>query len=180
MSTILMIGALVALPFVGKSHAQNSKEDAPRTHPISKIDGYGPYKFGMSIEQAKAASPSAKRIEGNCGYDKLDPPYCLTETTEFFGQVAEIAVLFNKNTKRLSTVLITFDRSDGKENEKACKKVLDAVVPPLFEKWGVNTRKDGPSFFWESPYGGRMTLENVCIRDDFGVVLVSYEDTPGF
>lgn len=183
MPGILKIAILVTLLIAMQIYAQTEKEKSPLPHrrsPVPKIDGYGPYKFGMSIEQAKKARPAANRTEGNCGYDEIGPAYCLTESTKLFGQEATIDALFDKNTKRLSKVIITFDRIKGKE--KACKKVLEVIAAPLVQKWGISTREEGEGvkLFWESAYGGTLVLERLCINDDFGVVLVSYEDTPGF
>jgi hypothetical protein len=132
----------------------------------------------MSIEQAKETRPGAKKIEGNCGYDKIDLAYCQTESAKLFGQDATIRVLFNKNTKSLSTVIITFNRLEGKE--KACRKVLEAIARPLVEKWGNHIREEGAELFWESPYGGTLTLTRLCIDEDSGIVVVAYEDIPGF
>ena len=181
MVCIIRIATLVLFLIAGQTYAQISKEKSPlpaQRSPVPKIDGYGSYKFGMSIEQAKEARPGANRTEGNCGYDKIGPAYCLTESTKLFGQEATINALFDKKTKRLSRVVITFDRTEGKE--KTCRNVLEAIIPPLIQKWGIPTREDGPHFFWESPYGGTLQLSRFCIDDDFGVVIVSYEDTPGF
>jgi len=183
MLCIFKIAILVSLLITGQTYAQISKEKSPLPHrksPVPKIDGYGPYKFGMSIGQAKEARPDAKKAEGNCGYDRIDPDYCLTETTKLFGQDARIDALFDKNTKTLSNVIITFDRIEGKE--KACRKVLEAIATPLVQKWGIPTREEGGGveLFWESVYGGTLTLSRFCIDDDSGIVVVSYEDTPCF
>lgn len=183
MVCIIKIAILVLFLIAGQTYAQISREKSPlpaRRSPVPKIDGYGPYKFGMSIEQAKQARLGAKKIEGNCGYEKIDPAYCLTESTKLFGQDATISALFDKNTQRLSTVIITFDRIEGKE--KTCRKVLEAIARPLVQKWGIPTREEGGGveLFWESVYGGTLTLSRFCIDDDSGIVVVSYEDTPGF
>lgn len=178
---ILKIGILLTLLIAVQIYAQTGKEKSPlppRRSPVPKINGYGPYKFGMSIEQARKTRPGANKTEGNCGYDKIDPAYCLTDSTKLFGQDAAINALFDKNTRRLSKVIITFDRIEGKE--KACKKVLEGIATPLVQKWGIPTREEGASFFWESVYGGTLTLSRYCIDDDSGIVVVSYEDTTGF
>ena len=180
---IFKIAILVGLLLTVQAYAQTSKENSPlpyRRSPVPKIDGYGPYKFGMSIEQAKRARPVANKTEGNCDYDKIDPAYCLTESTKLFGQDATIDALFDKNTEKLSTVIITFDRVKGKE--KACRKVLEAIATPLIQKWGIPTREEqkGVRLFWESAYGGILVFERLCVNDDFGVVLVLYKDTPSF
>ena len=179
---ILKVGILVGLLLMGESYAQTSKEKTPlphRTTPVPKIDGYGPYKFGMSIGRAQEARPEAKRTEGNCGYNAIDAAYCLTETTRLFGRDAKIEVLFRKNTKTLSNVIITFDRIKGKE--KACGKALEAIATPLFQKWGTPTREEGNGvqLFWESVYGGTLMLFGTCFDDNHGFFVVSYEDTPG-
>ena len=172
---ILKIAILFTLLITDQTYAQTVKEKSPlppRGSPVPRIDGYGPYKFGMSIEQAKKARPVANKTD--CDY--VGAAYCLTERTKFFGQDATIDALFDKNTQRLSMVNITFDRIHGKE--KACKKVLEAIARPLVEKWGIPTREEKANIFWESAYGGTITLVRLCVDDDFGVV-VSYEDTPG-
>jgi len=180
---ILKIGILLTLLIAVQIYAQTGKEKSPlppRRSPVPKINGYGPYKFGMSIEQARKARPGANKTEGNCGYDKIGPARCLTESTKLFGQDATVVALFDKNTERLSIVIITFDRTEGKE--KACKKVLEAIATPLVQKWGIPTREEseGVALFWESAEGGTLELGRYCIDDDFGVVVVSYKDTPGF
>jgi len=174
---IFKIAILVALLFTVQTYAQTSKErptPPQRRTPVPRIDGYGSYKFGMSIEQAKEARPTAKRTD--CNY--VGTAYCLTESTKFFGQDARIDALFDKGTKRLSSINITFDRIGGKE--KACKKVLEAIATPLLQKWGIPTREEGATLYWESVYGGTLALVRLCIDDDSGVVVVSYEDTSGF
>ncbi len=177
MPGILRIAILVTLLIAGQIYAQTEKEKSPlpqRRSPVPKIDGYGPYKFGMSIEQAKKARPAAKQTD--CDY--VGTAYCLTESIKFFGQDAIIDALFDKGTKRLSSVNITFERIGGKE--KACKKVLKAIAAPLIQKWGIPTREEGVTLYWESVHGGTLELVRLCIDDDSGVVVVSYADTPGF
>jgi hypothetical protein len=164
----------------GETHAQTDKEKPslpPRKSSVPKINGYGPYKFGVTIEEAKKARPEASRT--NCDYQ--DTAYCLTEKTDLFGQEAEIDAHFEKNTKRLHMVTITFKRLDDKfKGSRACMEVLEAIATPLVEKWGIPTREHGRSMLWESPYGGTLSLGRLCLNADVGVVVVSYDDTPGF
>jgi len=182
MVCVLKIVISVALLLAAQTYAQTNKEKAlpRRTNPVPRIDGYGPYKFGLSIGQAQEARPQAKGTEGNCGYDSINAAYCLTETTKLFGQDARIDVLFDKNTKTLSNIIIRFDRFKG--NEKACSKALEAIATPLFQKWGTPTREEGngAQLFWESAYGGTLMLFGTCFTDDIGFFVVSYENTPGF
>ena len=177
MLCIVQISILVVVLIAVQIYAQTDKEKPalpPRRSPVPQIDGYGPYKFGMSLEGAKEARPTANRTD--CDY--VGVAYCLTENTELFGQDATIDALFDKNTKRLNQVNIIFDRINGKE--KACKKVLEAIATPLLQKWGTPTREAGVTLFWESVHGGTLSLTRLCINDNSGVVVVSYKDTPGF
>jgi len=178
---IVTISIFVVILIAVQTNAQTNKEKPAlpaRRSPVPQIDGYGPCKFGMSIEQARKARPSANKTEGNCGYDKIDSAYCLTESTKLFGQDATIKALFDKNTQKLSTVIITLNRIEGKE--KAYKKVLEAIATPLVQKWGLPTREEGVELFWQSAHGGTLTLSRFGIDDDSGIVVVSSEDTPGF
>lgn len=169
MLRFLKIAISVALLLAVQTYAQTST----RVDPLPRIDGYGPYKFGMSIEQAKKARPDAKKTD--CDY--VGAAYCLTLSTQLFGQDAIINALFNANTKRLSQINITFDRMKGKE--KGCKKLVEEIAVHMIQRWGTFTREDGWAIHWESPYGGTVTFLRVCLDDDSGIVVVSYSDTLG-
>ncbi len=174
---VLKIVLSVALLLAMQAYAETNKEKVPlpsRTNPVPRIDGYGLYRFGMLIEQARKVRPDAEKTD--CQY--TGTAYCLTQVTQLFGQDARIDALFDSNTKRLSKINITFERIEGKE--RACVKVLEAVVMPLLQKWGTPTREDEASFYWESPYGGSVSLLRLCVSDDMGIVVVTYSDTPGF
>lgn len=173
----IIIACLILLSGCLQVSAQPDKGEysfPPRKGPVPRIDGYNSYKFGMSIEQAREARPTSHKTD--CDY--VGTAYCLTENTQFFGQDANIDALFAKATKSLYQVNITFDRVKGKDG--ACKKVLEAIATPLGQKWGFPTRERGVTLFWESVHGGTLSVSRFCIDDDSGIVVVSYQDTPGF
>lgn len=173
----IVIWALLLLGV--QTFAQTTKEKTPlppRTDPVPRIDGYGPYKFGMSIEQAKEAGPNAEKTD--CSRLYVGFAYCLTQSTQLFGQDATIDAMFDINTRKLSQINIMFDRRDGKEG--ACQKVWETIVRPFFQRWGIPTRKQGTVNIWESPYGGEVSLAPLCFNESAGLVMIVYKDTHGF
>jgi hypothetical protein len=96
---------------------------------IDKLDGYGGYKFGMTLEQAFAVRRDVKITQ--CEYENVYR--CIERQGNFFGHAGTIVVQISGRTKRVNKIVLTFDRIDEKFGQGKCKAVLDDILPQLFK-----------------------------------------------
>jgi len=139
-----------------------------------KISGYGAYRFGMTIAEARRAEPSAAEIK--CDY--VGTASCLEQQSVFFGEQARVTALFADTDKRLNKVNITFDRLQGTEG--ACGKGVKTILDALFRRFGEPTKSEPRRAFWYATEGGEIHLMNMCIDDDLGLFVVSYSPSASF
>ena len=138
------------------------------------ITGYGGYQFGMSLEDAKRIDPRAQVT--NCDY--RDIAFCLEHADSFFGEPGVIRILFSAKDNRLSRINLTFDRLAGADG--ACKKGSATVADALLRRFGPSNKTQDGKVFWYAAAGGAVSLLNLCVDDDMGVIVVSYEPSAGF
>lgn len=138
------------------------------------IDGFGNYKFGMTLEEAMKVREDDKLTD--CEYENVFK--CLEYKSTFNGEDANIAVLFPNSTKKVERIIVQFERIEDREPE-ACTNVIDTILPVLRKKYGSgdNVRLDdeNKSLVWSQPNGASITLTQFCITKDTGIVLVLYK-----
>jgi len=176
MKKILLLVGILVLVFIGRIGRAEE--------PIKKLEGWGEYKFGMSISQTTAVRKDARWEEMHWG----KPPekeQCLVQDSEFYGEKGRIIVRFKK--ARLAKIHIEFRRLEGGCDEKLLRTVYDPLVKLYSLKYA---KVEGREIVWRFPQGGMITLLNICITKndtDFkpeaigtGMVSVIYEHSEGF
>jgi hypothetical protein len=138
------------------------------------ITGYGGYQFGMSLEDAKRIDARAKLT--NCDY--RDIAFCLERADNFFGEAGVIRILFSTTDRRLSRINLTFDRLAGADGD--CKRGSTTVAEALLRRFGPSNKTQNGKVFWYAAAGGAVSFLNLCIDDDTGMIVVSYEPSAGF
>lgn len=138
------------------------------------ITGYGGYQFGMSLEDAKRIDARAKAT--TCDY--RDIAFCLERADSFFGEPGVIRILFSAKDMRLSRINLTFDRLAGADG--ACKRGSATVTEALLRRFGPSNKTQDGKVFWYAAAGGAVSFLNLCVDDDTGMIVVSYEPAAGF
>jgi hypothetical protein len=139
---------------------------------IMAIDGYDRYRFGMSLAEAQAVNPTAKKIP--CGFK--DVVFCLEYDTEISAFPARVDVQFEGVEPRASQVVITID-SLHEPIKHSCVDVAKELLKLLIAKYDSHPFVEKKTFTWSSPLGGSVTLLSLCITDSQGVNVVSYRKT---
>jgi len=138
------------------------------------ISGYGGYQFGMSLEEAKRVDARAQVT--TCDYKET--AFCLERPDTFFGEPGVIRILFSVKDRRLSRINLSFDRLAGTDG--ACKKGSTTVVAALLRRFGPSNKTQGGKVFWYAAAGGAVSFLDLCVDDDSGMIVVSYEPAAGF
>lgn len=138
------------------------------------ITGYGGYQFGMSLAEAK-------RIDGRAQVttcDYRDIAFCLERADNFFGEPGVLRILFSATDRRVSRINLTFDRLAGADG--ACRRGSTAVAAALLRRFGPSNQTQDGKVFWYAAAGGAVSFLTLCVDDDSGMIVVSYEPSPGF
>jgi hypothetical protein len=138
------------------------------------ISGYGGYHFGMSLEEAKRVDTRAQVT--TCDYKET--AFCLERPDTFFGEPGLIRILFSAKDMRLSRINLSFDRLAGTDG--ACKRGSTTVVEALFKRFGPSNKTQNGKIFWYGAAGGAVSFLDLCVDDDSGMIVVSYEPAAGF
>jgi hypothetical protein len=138
------------------------------------ISGYGGYQFGMSLEEAKRVDARAQVTP--CDYKET--AFCLERPDTFFGEPGLIRVLFSTESMRLSRINLSFDRLAGTDG--ACKRGSTTVVEALLKRFGPSNKTQDGKIFWYGAVGGAVSFLDLCVDDDSGMIVVSYEPAGGF
>ncbi|HET7877019.1 MAG TPA: hypothetical protein VFN71_15960 [Methylomirabilota bacterium] len=154
--------------------APSGTDAQPSSRLPDRITGYGGYQFGMRLEDAKEIDARAKVT--NCDY--RDTAFCLERADNFFGEPGEIRILFSANDRRLSRIHLSFDRFAGTGG--ACKTGSETVAEALLRRFGPPTKVQGGKLFWYAAAGGAVSFLALCVDDDAGMIVVSYEPSSGF
>jgi hypothetical protein len=144
--------------------------------PIDRVDGYGGYKFGMTIQEADAVRAD-DIVNKACEFNAIEA--CIERKTEFFGEEATILALVSSQSHKVERVNISFDRTRP-ATPGACKKVLSSIAGPLIKTFGTNTKEEGANITWHFTRGGKVTLARLCINEDMGMVIISYSPSDAF
>jgi hypothetical protein len=159
-----------------------SVESSGTEEPVKKVDGWGGYKFGMSMAQAASVRKDARweEIEYQSGNEK-----CLVDNGNFYGEKGKIVVRFKEG--KLWKIHLDFNRFQGGCDEKLARPISDALLTSYGTKY---TKQEGRSLVWRFPQGGMITFSYFCITEgstDFkpeaigtGGVYVIYEQSEGF
>jgi hypothetical protein len=136
--------------------------------PVKKIDGYGGYKFGMTVEQALRVNPAARLTD--C--DDSDATACLVYTTAISAFSASVTVQFAGTTARVSKILVTIDTAENAQAH-SCLNVGQEILKLLVDTYGASSRVEGCETTWVSPEGGSVSLLSLCVGSR-GVNVLGY------
>jgi len=174
MKIILLVGILFSIFFNGICGIAEE--------PIRKVDGWGGYKFGISMNQATAVRKDAKWEEIEYSSEKEK---CLVFDTTVHGEKGKVVVRFENG--KLFRIHINFDRFKGGCDEKLTKTVSEGLISLYGTKYA---KSENRKIVWRFPQGGLIELTNFCIMEqdtDFkrdaigtGIVFVIYEYSEGF
>jgi hypothetical protein len=143
---------------------------------VSKLDGYGGYKFGMTFQEALAVRRDVRIT--NCEYAGVEK--CLERDATIFGEKANIIVQINKAAKRVNQIVIKFDRIDVPPGSQSCIKTLESIRRQIIKIYNpAEAKRDGVQTIWYFPRGGRVVLNNICMTEDRGMIVVTYAETEG-
>jgi hypothetical protein len=136
--------------------------------PATTIDGYGGYKFGMSIEQALRVNPAARLAP--C--DDADATACLAYATAISNFSALVTVQFTGAAPRVSRILVTID-ADENGQSRPCPSVGREILGLLVDTYGASSRVEGYETTWVSSEGGSVSLLSLCVGSK-GVNVLGY------
>ena len=143
---------------------------------ITRLEGYGGYKFGMTLEEADAVREDDV-INRDCEFEETEA--CIERRTVLFGEEAVVIAKISSGTHKLNQVLVQFDRM-GSTVAGACKKVLLRIADLLIKTYGNGAKEEKANVVWYLPRGGEVQLTPLCITDDSGMIVVSYRQTDAF
>jgi hypothetical protein len=162
-----LIYAVNSQPHITKDAKSQKTEEC-----VMKIEGWGGYKFGMSMSQAGDVQKDARweEIEYQTGKEK-----CLVRDGKIDGEEAKILIRFVNG--KLFRIQIKFERFDGGCN----KKLIGTIVDGLANLYGLKCAKsEKGKITWRFPQGGSIEVLNFCRKDKTGMALVTYEQSETF
>jgi hypothetical protein len=143
---------------------------------IDRIDGYGGYKFGMTLKEADAVRADDV-VNKDCEFNGIEA--CIERKTHLFGEEAIITAQVSSETHTLEHIIISFKRLELVA-PGACKNVISSISGPLLETFGRKFKEKGRDITWHLPRGGTIELTNLCLNEDKGVDVISYKPSDAF
>lgn len=137
---------------------------------MDRIDGYGGYKFGMTLNEADAVRADDV-VNKNCEFTRRIEA-CIERKTNLFGEEVIITAQVSSKTHTVEQIIISFLRLELVA-PGACKNVMSSISGPLLETFGRKFKENGRDITWHLPRGGTVAFTNLCIDNDKGVVVIS-------
>lgn len=135
---------------------------------VEKIDGYGGYKFGMTLAEADAVTNDDKIV--GCEYYGVRK--CITRGGEFLGESETVVAQIDDKTQRIRQVVVSFEGTES----GACDAVARVVRNTLLKSYGLDdVNAKGPRAEWHFPKGGSIGLLKLC---EVGMNLVTVSFAP--
>jgi len=137
---------------------------AERVVPV--IDGFGPYKLGMPVDEAKAADKGAK--PGACGEIAADRQ-CLVLKAEVFQEPAVLFAVLDPAGARVERIVARLDPQLTRRRAYRCVRLSEKVFALLVVVYGSRykqsydqNRKPLPAVAWDGEESGRLVFEAKC------------------
>jgi hypothetical protein len=147
---------------------------AERVVPV--IDGFGPYKIGMTLDQAKAADRGGK--PGPCGAI-AESRQCLVLKAEVFQEPAVLYAVLDPAAARVERVVARLDPQLTRRRAYRCVRLTEKVFALLVVVYGPRykqrydrNRKPLPAVAWDGEESGRLIFEAKCRTHDEGNPLI--------
>jgi TonB family protein len=120
------------------------------------VDGYGPYRFGMSVAEARAAGPALREREGSGhGLTLLEAPDRVS-----FGDIS-FPMHLNFREERLNRIV--FEAAGAVRSASQCAMIYDHVLASLEQTYGAFAGAAGPSEYGR-PAPPRITARGSQVR----------------
>lgn len=144
---------------------------------VPHIDGFGPYKLGMTLDQAKAADAGGK--PDSCG-DFAEGRQCLALKAEVFQEPAIIYAVLDPAGARVDRVVAKLDPMLTRRRAFRCVRLSEKVFALLVVVYGSRykqsydqERRPLPAVAWDGEETGRLIFEAKCRTRDEGNPMIS-------
>jgi hypothetical protein len=137
---------------------------------LGKVEGYDGYKFGMTVDQARAVKPIAKQTP--C--DFVNVITCLEYETRVTAFPATAIVQFTGAPPLLSAVLLTI-RSSDEPSGPMCHEIGQEVLSLLLARYGAKPLIRTHAAIWASPEGGSVSLLARCDGEGRGTNIIVFK-----
>ena len=186
---VLGINSVVAADWV---YPRKDAELPPFDMPIK---GYGDFKFGMTLEDAKRINPRIEIVPITLGLTEEEKANLSDEERHACGGPDRACGIFSgvisfkkvevelsaSDGKHINRISVQFQHRDTSE-ERWCKSTGKEVMERMMDKYGLPTKyilAKGNGFYWESTSGGTVQFNAVCFTDDRGWLSVAYTESLG-
>lgn len=139
---------------------------------VPRIDSFGPYKLGMTLEQAKAAHKGAKL--GACGEVASDRQ-CLVLDAAIFDEPGIIYAVFDTAGAKIERIVAQLDPQRTQRRSYRCVRLSEKVFALLAVVYGSKfkqsydeSRRPLPAVAWDGEIFGRLIFETKCRTADEG------------
>jgi hypothetical protein len=145
-----------------------------------RIDNFGPYTLGMTLDQAKAAHPGGKA--GACG-DVAPDRQCLVLDAAVFEEPGRIFAVLDAAGGKVDRIVAQLDPQLTQRRAYRCVRLAEKVFALLVVVYGPKykqsydqNRRPLPAVAWDGEQYGRLVFESKCRNADEGNPRISLVD----
>lgn len=139
---------------------------------VPRIDSFGPYKLGMTLEQAKAAHKGGKL--GACG-DVAADRQCVILDAAVFDEPGVIYAVLDPAGAKVERIVAQLDPQLTQRRAYRCVRLSEKVFALLAVVYGSKfkqsydqNRRPLPAVAWDGEISGRLIFETKCRTVDEG------------
>ena len=139
---------------------------------VPRIDSFGPYKLGMTLDQAKAAHKGGKL--GACGEIAADRQ-CLVLDAAVFDEPGVIYAVLDAAGAKVERIVAQLDPQLTQRRAYRCVRLSEKVFALLAVVYGSKykqsydqNRRPLPAVAWDGEISGRLIFETKCRTADEG------------
>ncbi|MPY75530.1 MAG: hypothetical protein GEU87_14855 [Alphaproteobacteria bacterium] len=144
---------------------------------VPRIDSFGPYKLGMTLEQAKAAHKGGRL--GACG-DIAADRQCLVLDAAVFDEPGVIYAVLDPAGAKVERIVAQLDPQRTQRRAYRCVRLSEKVFALLAVVYGSKfkqsydeNRRPLPAVAWDGEISGRLIFETKCRTADEGKPRIS-------
>jgi hypothetical protein len=139
---------------------------------VPRIDSFGPYKLGMTLDQAKAAHKGGKSAP--CGEIAADRQ-CIILGAAVFDEPGVIYAVLDASGGKVERIVVQLDPQLTRRRSYRCVRLAEKVFSLLAVVYGSKykqsydqNRKPLPAVAWDGALSGRLIFETRCRSADEG------------
>ena len=163
------LAAVLALPPGAAARAAQSMAE--------RIDSFGPYTLGMTLDQAKAAHKAGKPAA--CG-DVAADRQCILLDAAVFEEPARLFAVLDKSGARVERIVAQLEPQRTQRRAYRCVRLAEKVFALLVVVYGSKykqsydeNRRPLPAVAWDGALAGRLVFEARCRTADEGEPRIS-------